>query len=1360
MSRPYPTGFQTFQKDWTQTASWAQANGITSQEYMPVYQQDVSHYQQYGYGMSQGSRIQAIKAAAGYSAPTAIPSDSPDPWHIFSNSVSDLQNIFTGLMPWNIVPDIFDTIKGVLEHPTATFSQAGEMLAAIGTSQESELMKQYVLSPNSAWAWVPGMADLAYASQGKSGIDHLLTHPITSVLDALPMGKTIPAALARTDAGAALAGSIGLAPEEMSKLNVNQLAWRSFMHRPTKLVGPRLAPDGSLKIVPLTHSDLLRRAANHIGIGSQQGTIMRGLTIADQQVIEQTLNVALPAVMSLGELSSDELKAVDAALRSPHTNEEILSQSWSGKQRDALEKTFDWSRQFNDLQANAGEAFWAETAFGKELYFSKSRANKVTRQLNKLVKAKQELSEGSTHFRNVFAKEEAVAGQMYPRIQTVSLIAQQVKTYATNPSLLSQVIGIPAEQLTTEMATALNDIYKDGGWAQQLNTAWQKQDWTAAEVSARELNKAIEKIPDIKSNSLGIKNLRRTVKEIDAMLKRLHSHRETLAQIKFAKMTGGKTVIDELEDKVKHENVEYLRISRENEPDMWDSVLLNVFEQNLSKYVHAAQELDARLAKSVSKPGIEQYSIAAELKAHPEYQLSLAHAKAISHWFAKNGIDQKHVNDLLADPYLLRDTIKLYTKNSIGNGRMPDFPKESVEAAMSEALDTVEALRAEGAEPRLVPAPTSVHAGTRLGILGGGVSLERIPGKHAARDPFDYESSIHDLQGGILGRTQNHFMRRATIDSIDAYLRPHLLPGRKVAELFMKTHPEEFFSGRLSPESATQEGARIIDQVIKDKWNLVTFDPEESVPVRLPNLGTGKYYVDADLLKAWNDSISRLQKKMLDAPLRYLDTGTNIFRMSILGYSPKYSFGHILFGGSMMLVLRSNPLDFRYLRDAWKMTKNGGQLDPEHLSKIGLPTDAQRVRYEAFPRHALSESTEDANFHFAQAMHDHAKGYSLAQLTAQEQVAKLFGVTPKDPNYLTSLLKVIPDLNFRFVRRTTNMQRAIALLSGASRATKRGYFYEDILDDAGNITRSQTPMTAEQALNEGVLAANKVMGDLRQATPLERNVFMRLMPFWGWTRHIIHYVMTYPIDHPFRTTILTQLADQDSADVSTGLPLRIQLLFFLGSPDKYGNVNAFDLRQMNPFRDTANYATLSGWFSALNPVLTAPVAAIDPSISFGDNVLYPNITYNNLYGTDVAQPAGNALTSLEQLVPETQALDEAFDISGQYAYLRNESSNQFYKKIMTALNVPFLQEQSLNLRQISAASEAKRFNQAKYAALDAWQSGDFSALLQYPGTVPDPRNDNYQITPAALQQLYTEYQRAAPGQPPSGVATPLPNPPL
>jgi hypothetical protein len=453
--------------------------------------------------------------------------------------------------------------------------------------------------------------------------------------------------------------------------------------------------------------------------------------------------------------------------------------------------------------------------------------------------------------------------------------------------------------------------------------------------------------------------------------------------------------------------------------------------------------------------------------------------------------------------------------------------------------------------------------------------------------------------------------------------------------------------------------------------------------------------------------------------------------MAILGYSPRF-IAHIEFGGSLLVAFRASPLVFKFLPDAYRMVKEGTHdVLRGRSTQYGTDTDIQYQSIEGLTK-AFNK----------------AGGKQLGVMWLQHLMDKL-GL---DPTKISSWLQVIPTATFKLTTFTTNMQRAVVYLDGAAKAERRGW----ILDESGK----RVDITPERAHEEGMRAALRTMGDLREMAPFEREVLTKMMPFYGWTKHILKYVASYPMDHPYRAMFLSNLANMNSEDVPSGLATRIQLLFFLGQPDADGNVTAIDARALDPLRDVANYASWSGFFSALNPIFTAPFATVDPNLIFGTNVLYPNVTYNTLYGTDQASASGNLLTAAEQYVPQIGALDAALALSSQYRNLRRTDPTAFINTITTALGIPFTPE-TINVKQMAAQNEIKRYHQAADAAAQAWSSATsgaqlLSMLKGYP-TVPDPLQPDYNIPPAQLAAQYDALLKQT-GAPPSEVAVSLPAP--
>jgi len=265
-----------------------------------------------------------------------------------------------------------------------------------------------------------------------------------------------------------------------------------------------------------------------------------------------------------------------------------------------------------------------------------------------------------------------------------------------------------------------------------------------------------------------------------------------------------------------------------------------------------------------------------------------------------------------------------------------------------------------------------------------------------------------------------------------------------------------------------------------------------------------------------------------------------------------------------------------------------------------------------------------------------------------------------------------------------------------------------------------------------------------------------VVPFYGWTKHVLTYVAEYPVDHPYRAMFLANMANMNSDEVAKGLYTRIQNLFFLGTPDQNGNVSALDVRALNPLRDVANYATMGGLISALNPVISAPFAVVDPQIVFGSNTLYPTLSYSQLYGTREAAPAGSALTAAEQFVPELTTLDAALGLSAQYRTLQKNDPGAFTKRIFESLNIPFAQVQHINLKQIAAQQEIDRYQTSYAAAQQAFDTGNFAPLGNV-ASVPNPLQPLYNAAPANLEALYKE-TLAKTGLPPSEVIPSVPAP--
>lgn len=188
---------QEFTQSWNKTVNWAKQNKIPYSAYYPVYQMDTQRMLS-GSQMSESERVRAIEASAGLNYSTALPTDNQDWLNVPSNAVTNAQDIFTGLEPTHIIPNVFDTVKSTFTHP-------GNILGAIGdlVTGNAGAASRKILQPNNILQWVPGVYDLARIdtananmSAGQNirsgaGLESLAKDPITSLLDVIPLGLSL-----------------------------------------------------------------------------------------------------------------------------------------------------------------------------------------------------------------------------------------------------------------------------------------------------------------------------------------------------------------------------------------------------------------------------------------------------------------------------------------------------------------------------------------------------------------------------------------------------------------------------------------------------------------------------------------------------------------------------------------------------------------------------------------------------------------------------------------------------------------------------------------------------------------------------------------------------------------------------------------------------------------------------------------------------------------------------------------------------------------------------------------------------------------------------------------------------------------
>lgn len=1348
-------GTEQFTQNWNKTVQWAKQNNIPYTAYYPVYQMDSQRFLS-GTPMSESERIRAIQAAVGLNVSTALPTDAPNPTDVAGNIKSNAANLFTGLEPQNLISNIWDTVTNTIAHPSTIYDPIENIVTGHMKQAADE-----ILSGKNPIAWLPGAADLATVFQadpslkGSAGAKRLAENPITSLLDVLPLGDAIPKGLADSAKGGELASKLGVTTDQLRKMDSVQLSYRLMKSATIRKTGgaaipfkhPGILTDAAgnpIGIKPMTIGERINNYRNTLNIGKEQGDLMFGAILKAEEGTRRVMRLAGPAVETLGSLHADDYMTVMKALASDHRDPSTIlaDDSYPTQVRAALDKVYDYAHVRLQTKLQAGEMVPIQTQFGIENYSVKpgSSGTIVQRALQESQKAQETLDKAAKPLDALIYKTQisdvkmqgafnvleqqvsAIYGSIKRSIPSLDDRQADVARQALPPSerwdravaeqtpILRNLLGIPPDaKLTLHAVNAVRDLFSPGGLLDQMVQAYRTQDWIAlskySKAAARKFDaKSFATIPKTDNAFLfKVKQITDQLhgyavqreKDVNAMNKLLNGTRHGEL------MAGGKLVkgsIMGLSKAAADAHQKFLDTAIKHPPDVWRNTYLDLYVDQIMRNEHSANLVDEAARSLIER-----------------------------------GYKESEVEKMRQDPRTIIELVVRSSKNSLENAQMPDIDLALSKELQQDAYTELSRLRAMGHTPAYIPllSPHDIKEGVDPTYnVSVGSLRPRSVGSSFAR-AFDFTSSIYDAQMGILQDAKEQITKDVTQEFKDEYVSKFLHPVGDINEIVQHYVQEEIAHNALQ---SLEEGVRkeAVDAIVLQqiqRMGLIAYDPANIFGTLSAAKLDKPYYIDQNLSSALERSVGKFQFPAEG----FWDRGTKIFRFSILGLSPRYT-AHIVFGGTWLLAARGHLSMLSQLRAGW------------HVATTGKLPDDVLAKYPHAEEHMTDAATQEGQ---ADITWHRAAGYTMGNKIIQEWMDN-----HQKTAHVVEWMHAAANINFRFTRAIVRAQRAITYLDGAARAEKEGSFTEKVLtprlNEDGSMAvhpltgrqlfdekEQRSEMTPEQAHQEGMKAVAEVMGELRHMTPLERTVLTRVFPFYGWTKHVLTYVLTYPVDHPFRATFLSQLATQNSADVASGLPTRIQLLMFLGHPDAYGNVSAVDARFMDPLRDTANYASLTGLFQSLNPILSAPIATVDPQITFGGNELYPNVTYSQLYGVKEAGPQGNLYNAVEQFVPQVTALDQAFNLSGHYAYLKTANPSAYAQKIAESLNVPFFNVQHINLRQIAARNEMDRYSIAQQAAFEAASTGDMSYIAGYPATaqLPDPLNTLYNVTPAYIEAM-------------------------
>lgn len=660
--------------------------------------------------------------------------------------------------------------------------------------------------------------------------------------------------------------------------------------------------------------------------------------------------------------------------------------------------------------------------------------------------------------------------------------------------------------------------------------------------------------------------------------------------------------------------------------------------------------------------------------------------------------------------------------------------KKEILAIRNSALKALKEERDQGLDPKFTYSVSLHEVG---GVGKHQMTFDRVSRSRSSKSRgLVSPGAIHDPIIGLV--------RKAEEDIHEQHVTELLLGDHGVVSRWGVTS-DDAYAEAMQFAKDPQEGSMLSTGHMRADYvekNYKSFNPMDFFAFKNPKIqalsGRDDILIPREVHQAIERTI-RARNPASNPASRAFEGGTRIFRYSLLNFSPRYQ-AHIWLAGGMLLLGRSGPV-------AMSSTLAAGLA-------MSLTDQAEILKF-------MSDKTMSAPL---RPVWDWMKRSAEKRgETAGLPVSISHGAGEFDPQ---------------------DQVRAVQYGTGQ----KMGKWYEfmakhrgvlhagtEIAEIGANMLRAQAYLIGKAKGGEeaGQAFALKVFADMDAMTPLERSIIRYAMPFYGWTKHIVQYTATLPIDHPFRVQVLSQLVNQEWNDWNTGIPKSFMYLFQIGATKPDGSATVVDLRNVDPLRSASDIFTKAGFLSALNPAfqsVASSVLGINPQ-SGGPADLYPTLTINAF--TNAVQPTSVKISTVIEnglggYIPEASVIDHFAKLSSYTRWAATNSPSSYQQQLYSALNFPWV-PQKVNLDQLVAKTEIARYGVATKDAAAALASADphsdlWNNLISnytyvpYSGWMVQPR----ELRKWAFDQVYKAgyWNGQAATLPPSAIIVPPSKPKL
>lgn len=405
------------------------------------------------------------------------------------------------------------------------------------------------------------------------------------------------------------------------------------------------------------------------------------------------------------------------------------------------------------------------------------------------------------------------------------------------------------------------------------------------------------------------------------------------------------------------------------------------------------------------------------------------------------------------------------------------------------------------------------------------------------------------------------------------------------------------------------------------------------------------------------------------------DPVLKVFRTSILPLAPRWHINNIG-GGAIMTAAQTGPGVLKFIGEAWRMAKTGELHHIDGMPPAGMGSMSME----------LIEWNKKATFSDrVAAAHAFKGGQTMRRLSESTKPAR---------EGFNNLI----EKSYRFNQFFDDFYRSLAYLYGNDKAITKG-------------------LSKEAAQQSGIALVRKTMQQWDRMTPLERTIMRSVFPFYGWANHILRFAYRYPIDHPYRVAITASIARAELEDLGSGLPQYFLDSFFLGHPDKNGNVTALNLGGINPFRDVANYFTIAGFTGNVNPLIGTVLQSLGINPGKGSQDLFPDLQYDSTTGRLVAKNPGLLQTFVGSVMPQSRVLMGLVQSNSEFKEILRTNPEAAASMLRSNLGLPVM-FRTVNPPQEQFKTELARQELENRVRNEALRTGNWGPAEQFPGLKP------------------------------------------